>query len=59
MAAVQAPECTEEVHKNMERRSEDVRFNYPLAHACREDRARVCPDLNPVCCNPVYVPLYD
>jgi len=44
---LKAPECTEEVHKNMERRSEDVRFNYPLAHACREDRARVCPDLNP------------
>ena len=32
----------------MVRRSEDIRFNYPLAFACREDRPRVCATEQPV-----------
>lgn len=47
-AAAQAAECTQEVHKNMVRRSEDIRFNYPLAFACRADRPRVCATEQPV-----------
>lgn len=34
----------------MERQTEDVRFNYPLASDCAEDRKKLCPDEQPVRC---------
>ena len=36
------------MHKVTQRTSEDVRFNYPLANDCMEDRKELCPNEQPV-----------
>lgn len=40
-------ECKRQVHRNMKRRSEDIRLNYPLASVCGDDRKRLCPNEKP------------
>lgn len=36
------------MHRTLERSAEDIRFNYPLANDCAEDRKLLCPDAQPV-----------
>ena len=45
---LQVPECQAQVHRTLERASQDVRLSYPLANDCAEDRKRLCPDAQPV-----------
>ena len=47
-ALLQVPECQAQVHRTLERASQDVRLSYPLANDCAEDRRRLCPDAQPV-----------
>jgi Cysteine rich repeat len=41
-------QCKAEVHKMMERESQDIRFNEPLADHCYEDREKFCKGVQPV-----------
>ena len=46
---LQVPECQAQVHRTLERASQDIRFTFQLAEDCTEDRKKLCPDAQPVC----------
>ncbi|CAI5490371.1 unnamed protein product [Closterium sp. Naga37s-1] len=41
------PRCRQQVHQLTKRASEDIRFNRPLAQACKDDSAKLCKDVPP------------
>ena len=45
---LQDQQCTQQVHRVMERASQDIRMDVALANACSEDRLRLCAGLQPV-----------